>query len=538
MTEQQKQAKAHNVQVSDSYMHRVNEKLSHEPAHKQTSESVEGKERWAKSQQIDTQDHDLHESDSTDASGWSLFDSKATQVDDELIEKFQQVFHNATSQVLLHEVSKIATEYDPIDLAHAINRLPVSVRHVVYKHLPDLKAKISFMVHITSTSRVAIFRHISDEELAKLVDRIPADEAVSVLEDLPGRRLKRVLELLDPQKALRIHELQKHGRDTAGRLMTNEFFAFNLNTTLGQVAQTIRENPGIELTRSIFVLNDDSELIGYVPERNMIINPPSTALRKVMRPVIHTIEPDASRDEVVDLVERYRIPELPVVVNDKLVGVINYADVVEVMEDIADETMAIIGGTAEDVSEYESVMTRFFARAPWLIVTVCAGLITATGLSHFQGNSWFMIVPFFVPLITGMSGNVGIQCSTILVRGMATGKISFGSRWEVVFRELRIGLMIGAIFGVLCGLIVFWLNHFGIYNVHESPRLIGLVVFSGMLGACVTASVLGTLSPLFFARCRIDPAIASGPIVTAFNDVLSTFMFCLVTYCVSSLIYV
>lgn len=473
-----------------------------------------------------------------DASGWALFDSKASQVDDELLERLQAVFHNATSSVLMHEVAKIATEYDPIDLAHALNRLPMSVRYVIYKHLPDLKAKILFMVHVTSNSRFAIFRHIPDEEVAKLVERMPPDEAVSVIEDLPARRLKRVLDLLDPLKAQRIRELQKHGRDTAGRLMTNEFFSFGLNTTLAEVAQAIRENPGIELTRSVFVQGEDGELIGYVPERNMIINPPNMPLRKVMRPILHTIDPDASRDEVVDLVERYRLPELPVVENNKLIGIITYEDVVEAMEDIADDTIASIGGTAEDVSEHEPIFKRFFARAPWLFVTVCAGLATSSGLAYFQTSTWFLIVPFFIPLITGMSGNVGIQCSTILVRGIATGEVSFGARWEAVFRELRLGLLIGVIFGILCGTAAFWLKQEGIYQFKEAPLTIATIVSSGILGACMTASVLGSFSPLFFARMRIDPAVASGPIVTAFNDVLSTFMFCFVARGVSLLLHV
>ena len=463
-----------------------------------------------------------------------LFASTVT-LNDILIEKLEHAFHKQTSQVFLHDLAQIAIEHDPIDLAHAVTRLPLSVRHIVYENLPDLEAKIIFMMNVSSNTRVSILRQVNDKEIKNLVEKMPPDEAVAVLEDLPDRRLRRVLEMLEPKKASRIRELQKHGRYTAGRLMTNEFFAFPMNTTIGKVAAQIRDNPGIELTRSIFVLDDDGELIGYVPERNLIVNSSHVPIRQVMRPVLHKIGPEATRDEVVDLVERYKVAALPVVdQQNRLLGVITYEDVVEVMEDLADETIASIAGTAEKVSENEPIWKRFFSRAPWLLVTLCAGLVSATGISYFHHQPWFIVVPYFVALITGMSGNVGIQCSTVFVRGMATGEISPGTRRETALRELAIGHLIGVVFGVLCGIVVYLLNYFGIQQVGVDPILVGTVVGAGVLGACFTATILGTFSPLFFAKMRIDPAVASGPIVTAFNDVLSTFMYFFVAKVIGS----
>lgn len=471
--------------------------------------------------------HDASQEYST--STGNLMDSKTSHLDDVLNEKLENAFHKQTSQVLLHDVAKIASEHDPIDLAYAVTRLPPSARVVVYDNLPDLNAKIIFMSNTGSNTRSAIFRQINDEEIKSLVERMPPDEAVWILDDMSDRRLKRVLELLDPKKAARIRELQKHDRHSAGRLMTNEFFAFHMNTTIGDVAAHIRDNPGIELTRRIFVLNNEQELAGFVPGRNLIVNPHYLPLRQVMRPILHKVTAETSRDEVVDLVERYKIPALPVVdQDDRVVGVITYEDVVEAMEDIADETIASIAGTAEDVSEQAPVFQKFIWRAPWLFVTLFAGLVTATAMTHFKDRLWFAYVPFFVPLIAGMSGNVGIQCSTILVRGMSTGSLSSGSRGNAVRKELVIGLLIGLAFGIICGFAVYALNQFNIYPVSTDPVAMGVTVSFGLLGACLTATVLGSLSPFFFARFGIDPAVASGPIVTAFNDVLSTLMFFLV----------
>lgn len=469
------------------------------------------------------------DSDEYGSSTGNLMDSKTSQLDDVLNEKLGRVFHTQTSQIFLPDVAKIASEHDPIDLAYAVTRLPPGARIVVYDNLPDLNAKIIFMINTGSSTRSAIFKQINDNEIKRLIERMPPDEAVWILDDISDRRYKRILELIDPKKAVRIRELQKHDRHSAGRLMTNEFFAFHMNTIIGEVAAQIRDNPGIELTRSIFVLNDEGSLAGYVPARNLIVNPSYLPLRQVMQPILHKVTVDDSRDEVVDLVERYKISDLPVVDKENcLLGAITYEDVVEAMEDIADETIANIAGTAEDVSEQSPIFQRFIWRAPWLFVTLCAGLVTASVMGYFKDSSWFLYLPFFVPLIAGMSGNVGIQSSTILVRGMSTGSLSTGSRLDAITKELGIGLLIGLVFGVFCGLAVYFLNQSGLHSIGGDPIAVGTTVSVGLLGACLVATSLGSFSPFFFARFGIDPAVASGPMVTAFNDVLSTLMFFLI----------
>lgn len=465
----------------------------------------------------------------------NLMDSRTSQLDDVLNEKLEKALHKPTSQFMFHDIAKIASEHDPIDLAYAVIRLPPQARIVVYENLPDLNAKIIFMINTGSNTRSAIFPQLGDREIKALLERMPPDEAAWLLDDMSDRRLKRVLEILEPKKAARIREVYKHDRHSAGRLMTNEFFAFHMNTTIEEVAIAIRDNPGIDLTRRIFVLNDLDELVGFVPGRNLIINPPYVPLKQVMRPVLHQIHADTSRDEVVDLVERYKIPALPVVDDlERLIGVITYERVVEAMEDIADETIASIAGTAEDLSEHEPIFKRFLWRAPWLIVTLCAGLVTAAALSHFKDRDWFTFVALFVPLIAGMSGNVGIQCSTILVRGMSTGELSYGTRRQAVSNELCIGVLIGVVFGVVCGIFVYALDRLQIHYFGSDPVVLGVIVGSGLLGACLMATLLGTLSPFFFARFRIDPAVASGPIVTACNDVISTLMYILIAKMISS----
>lgn len=470
----------------------------------------------------------------------TLLDSRTANLDDLLCEKLEKAFHKQTSKVILHDIAKIASEHSPVDLAYAASRLPPTVRPVLFENLTDLNSKIEFIINTDSSTRTAIFRQISDRDTKKLIETMPPDDAVAVLEDMSERRFRRVIDLLDPKKAARIREIKKHQRHTAGRLMTNEFFSFTMDVTIGEAAAYIRDNPGIDLTRRIFVINQQGELQGYVPARNLMVNPTHLPLRQVMRPILQKVGVDASREEVVEIVERYKIPALPVVERDDfLVGVITYEDVLEAVEDIADETIARIAGTAEKLSEHEPITRRFVSRAPWLLVTLCAGLVNVGVMSSFQRYEQGLLTfaMFFVPLVAGMSGNIGIQCSTVLVRSMAIGHLSTGMRRGAISKELMIGMGIGGVFGILCGFLVALLHSLGIIAATVSPVIIGLIVGFGLMGACMAGTLLGVFSPFIFVRLGVDPAVASGPMITAFNDILSMSIYFLIAIGLSALLF-
>ncbi len=470
-----------------------------------------------------------------------LLDSKTGQIDDLLKEKLENAFHKPTSKIRLHDIVKIACEHSPIDLAYAASHLPPNVRPVLYENLPNRDAKIKFLVNTDSDTRTALFRELDDVELKKVFERVPTDEAVWLVEDMPERRFRRLMELIDPKKASRIRELKKHDRKSAGRLMTSEFFAFTMDMTIGEAAAYIRDNPRIDFTKGIFILNHSGELQGYVPARNMMINPDTTPLRQVMRPVLHKVTADATREEVIDLVERYKISSLPVVDMDNyLIGVVAHEDVVEAMEDMADETIARMAGTNEKFTSHDSILRRFLARAPWLLVTLIAGIVNVGVMSSFQKHEGGLLTfaLFFVPLITGMSGNIGLQCSTVLIRTMAMGGLSAGSRRETIFKELFGGLFTGLIFGIASGLIIFLLDLMsGGAMASTTPVGVSAIVGFGLIGGCFAGTFLGVFSPLFFARIGVDPAISAGPIVTAFNDFLSMTIYFLIAWAVSTLFF-
>lgn len=461
------------------------------------------------------------------------------QLDDLLKEKLERAYHKQTSKVRLHDIAKIALEHSPIDLAYAASHLPPNVRPVLYENLPNREAKVKFIVHTDADTRVTLFRQLPDPELKKIFDKMPTDEAVWVMEDMPERRYRRILDQLDSKKASRIRELNKHSRHSAGRLMTSEYFAFTLELTIGEAAAYIRDNPRIDFTKGIFVLNHAGELMGYVPSRNMLINPHHTPLRQVMRPILYKVTPEATREEVIDIVERYKISSLPVVdIDNFLIGVITHEDVVEAMEDLADETIAHMAGTTEKFTTHDPILRRFVTRAPWLLATLVAGFLNGGIMSSFQRREgdFLTFVFFFVPLICGMSGNIGLQCSTVLVRSMAIGSASPGSRRETIIKELMSGLFTGLIFGIGSGILVYMLDLLvpGSPLGNASPGAVSVIVGFGLIGGCTAGTLLGVFSPFFFERIGVDPAVSAGPIVTAFNDFLSMTIYFLIALGIGS----
>lgn len=464
---------------------------------------------------------------------------KTHQLDELLAERIDKAFHKQTSQICLIHLAKIAEEHSPIDLAYAVTRLPSSLRPLLYEHFTSLERKVQFIIHADSSTRVAIFRYITDFEAKNLFSEAPTDEVVDMLDDLSERRYRRILDMLDISKAEQIKRLKQHSRESAGRLLTHEFFAFTAEMTVEEASEIIKESPGIEFTGCFYVIDAENKLIGCLPARSLIVNPSHIALKNLFRPICHKVYPETSREEVIDLINRYQLAGLPVVdENNILVGVIPAEEVIEAIEDIADETIASMAGTTEKVSDPESIFKKFLHRAPWLFVTLFAGLLNMTVMNMFQQIEGVLLtfVFFFVPLVTGLSGNIGLQCSTILVRNMALGLLTVTVRKNVILKEILLGFLTGVFFGIVSGGFVYLLNMHEIIVVSLAPLSVGLIVGLGLLGACIAGTFLGVFSPILFSRLGIDPAVASGPIVTAFNDFLSMSIYFMIAIILSNIL--
>lgn len=444
-----------------------------------------------------------------------------------LMARLDEIFRSGTSaDHQSHDLAKISSEYSSIDLAYAALRLPLQYRIQVFNEIDDDQERAEFFIHIDSTTRELLFAEMEDEEIARMIEELPNDEAVFVIEDIVLPRLGAVLSKLSEGKAQSIEELARHRPNTAGRLMTNEYFAFQMNTNIGEAARFIRDHPRIDLMRRVFVFDENKELQGFVPLRNLVINPPSLPLKQVMRQITHLVAVDAPRDEVIELFERYKVTEIPVIDHERrLCGIITYEDIAEAIEDQTDETLAQISGTAHEVRIDDPLLKNFLARAPWLLVTLIAGILNANNMEKFEINHIFVL---FVPLVIGMSGNIGIQCSTLMIRAMATGYVTRKTVRKSVMMELKTALFTGVLFGVFCGFVLYVIGSIGLFDSPIPIDKLALIIATGQIGACFFGATIGAWSPIFFNRLGFDAAISSGPITTAFNDVLANLIYFLI----------
>lgn len=454
-------------------------------------------------------------------------ESSSRKLDEVLMARLEEIFDgNSSLEHRSHDLAKVSSEYDVIDLAYAAVRLPLSHRIEIFKEIDDDQERGHFFIYVDSSTRELLFAEMEDEEIARMIEEMPSDEAVWVIEDLVLPRLSSVMKRLSEAKASSIEALARHRPNSAGRLMTNEFFAFEMRTTIGEAARFIRDHPRIDLLRRIFVQDEEGELQGFVPLRNLVINPPSLPLKKALRQISHLVQVDTPRDEVIELFDRYKMTDLPVLDREgHLCGVITYEDIAEAIEDQTDETLAQISGTSQEVRLEDPIWRNFLSRSPWLVVTLIAGLINANNMVMFEIHREFIL---FVPLVIGMSGNIGIQCSTLMIRAMATGYITKNAVQKTVAKELRTAIVTGILFGLLCGFAVYVISLIGLFESDLAPLHLALVVSCGQMGACLFGAFIGAWSPILFDRWGFDPAISSGPITTAFNDVFANLIYFLI----------
>ena len=252
--------------------------------------------------------------------------------------------------------------------------------------------------------------------------------------------------------------------------------------------------------------------------RKLIVSEGKCRLKEIMDRDVVSARTDVDQEEVARLVRRYDLRTLPIV-DEKgvLVGRVTVDDVMDVIEEEATEDIYRMAGTDDEELSRKSILNAARLRLPWLLTSLVGGMISAAIMRSFNVTLENVIaLVFFVPVIMGMGGNIGMQSSTIVVRGLATGRIELGRVWGVLFREIRTGALMGLICGAVVGIVV---------RVLQGEVMLGFVVAASMFVAITVAATIGVLMPMGLKTLKIDPAIASGPFVTTANDITGLLIY-------------
>ena len=386
------------------------------------------------------------------------------------------------------------------------------------------------LAEMPDQAREHVLEEMSYEAIADAVDTLPADDAADVIGDLHGDQRMQVLGDLDVQEPKMVAELLSYPEDSAGGIMTPEVLAVPYDSSAADVIERLRGAPTAhDDVFTVYVVDADGRLAGRLPLQNLVTAALATPVEAMMERPLVSCRVDEDQEQVAQIMAKYNLVTIPIVDDsERLVGRVTFDDVIDVIaEEATEDILRMAGSNEREVAERSSIRIAR-VRLPWVVVGLLGGLFSGVLMSRFESVLQQVLgLAFFVPAVAALGGNVGIQSSTIVIRGMTVGDYTFTGVWTPILREIRVGLAIGAVCGVVAAVFAqSWLGDPGI----------GLIVGLAMWGTALCAAIVGAGLPFLLSRFDVDPAVATGPFITTANDVLGVLLYFLLAAALFGLI--
>ena len=377
----------------------------------------------------------------------------------------------------------------------------------------------SALTEVDDTVREEILEELPTETVAEGVRELESDDAVYILEDLPRAEQEEILEQLPPTERVALEQSLFYPENSAGRRMQTEFVAVPPDWNVGQTIDHLRETDELpERFYEVYIVDAEGRLLGAVGLDRIMRSKRPVRIADLMDADRRRVEAMEDQEDVARLFERYNLVAAPVIDQaGRLVGVLTFDDIVDVLEEEAEEDIKALGGISRDEELSDSVWTIVRARFPWLFANLLTALLSAWVIAQFSGAIEKMVaLAVLMPIVASMGGNAGTQTMTVAVRAIATRDLGDANSWRVVRREALVGALNGIGFAIIMGAVaVAW------FQVTE----LGLVIGLAMICVLSAAALGGIAIPLTLIRFGVDPAIASGPFVTTVTDVVGFFSF-------------
>jgi magnesium transporter len=392
-------------------------------------------------------------------------------------------------------------------------------------HRPRLVALLgihfdfSALTEVDDAVREEILEEMPPGQVAQGVRELETDDAVAILEDLPKDEQAEILEQLPPPERVALKRSLDYPQDSAGRRMQAEFIAVPPTWNIGQAIDYMRETAELpDHFYELYVTDESGHFLGAVPLDRLLRGKRPVPISSLMEAERRRVRANEDQEEVARLFQRYDMVAAPVVdAEDRLVGVITFDDVVDVIEEEAEEDIKALGGVTRDEELSDSVWTIARGRFNWLLVNLATAFLASSVLGLFEGQLQKMVaLAVLAPIVASQGGNATTQTMTVAVRALATQDLSDANAWRVITREMLVGLLNGVAFAIITGIAA--------YVWFQVPGL-GVVIGLAMICNLVAAALGGILIPLALHRLRVDPAVASSPFVTTVTDVVGFFSF-------------
>jgi len=415
-------------------------------------------------------------------------------------------------------IRNLVVDLHPADVADVLDVMEPACAGRVLTLLEN-ETGSDILGEMEESARIPVLEILSPRELAPLVEDMPTDDAADLVGDLSAEAVEKVLEHVAPEERQDIRELLVHDEETAGGLMESEFVAVPVEATVTEAIEAIRRAvEEVEHIYYVYVTDAEGRLAGLLRLRDLMIAPGARLVSQMMKTDLVTVPPSMDQEDVARQVQQYDLAAIPVVdEGGVLLGRITHDDIADVLEDEVEEDLRLMAGVgAEDVTGRSSFRAAM-GRLPWILIGLVSALVAGVIIdSHELILEQYIVLATFIPVVMAIGGSVGLQSSTIVVRGLATGQVDLINTGTRIFKELRVGLAIGMTCGLVVGLIA-WLWK-GMY-------VMGVIVGLSMLGAILVAALMGAIVPVLLDRFRADPALASGPFMTMSNDILGLLIY-------------
>ena len=416
------------------------------------------------------------------------------------------------------ELDKFVKEIHNADLAEIIQNLDDEIR---LRFILKIKSFFDpeILTYLNESIREEVIENLDIKQLASNAAELDIDDAVDVLEDLEDSDKEIFLNNIPENERKLIKEGLTYPADSAGRLMQREFVSINTSLNVGEAIDFLRKNKNNlpEDFYEIYLYNDKNKISGIVPLGRLMGSKRSTGLEEIKNKKTRTINVLVDQEEVAYQFAKYAMVSAPVVnEHEEIIGSITVDDVVDVIEEEREEDILKLGGVGQ-ADIYEAVINTTKSRFSWLLINLLTAVIASIVIGFFQASIEKVVaLAVLMPIVASMGGNAGTQTLTVSVRALATKELTPSNAFKIITKETFVGGINGIIFAVIIGVLSsYWF----------SDNLLGIVIAMAMILNLVIAGMAGTLIPLTLNKFNIDPALASGVILTTITDVFGFLSF-------------
>ncbi len=417
-------------------------------------------------------------------------------------------------------VKKILAKSHPADIASVFRLFDEKVMLKIFQLIESAEGKAEVISCLDPDLLEKVFNSMELKDLVVVLEEVPSDDLADILASIPEEMKNRILEGMKKEEKAEVVGLMHYAENTAGGLMNIDFLAMDENLTAKEaIAQLQSQHEDVEMAFYIYVISERKKLVGVLSLRQVVTSKPDMRLKEVMDPSVVSVTTHDDQEEVAQIISRYDFLAVPVVDDEGiLVGVVTVDDIIDVMREEATEDMLKMAGAGERMVDAMSFGGAFKHRMPWLLLSWVGGALTALIIAYFD-STMKAILPLaaFIPMITGMSGNVGTQSATIVVRALATGRAGLDQVGKVLGREVAIGLLLGFVYGAALGVFGF-VKYYDVVTMNA--LMLGLVISISLCVGMTLAAFVATGIPFLLHRFNMDPAAATGPFVTTFIDII------------------